>query len=176
MSKTLLLLRHAKSGWDDPTLDDFDRPLNARGRKAAPRIGVYIRDTNLIPDLVLCSAARRAKDTWALVHEAMGDEAEVKLMKSLYLASPSRFLRAIHRVPGRIQRLLVIAHNPGIHELAIRFQGDSIDERTRILSNEMRAKFPTAALAILTFNTGSWSDVTYGQARLQDFVRPRQLQ
>ncbi len=175
MSKTLLLMRHAKSSWNDPTLSDFDRRLNKRGKNAAPRVGIHIREMDVTPDHVLCSAAQRARETWVSVQEVLGDEINVKLMKSLYLASPSQLLRAIHAVPSPVARLLVIAHNPGIQELAVRLEGDPKDARTRALSNQMRTKFPTAALAILTVDADSWSDVAYGQAQLEDFVQPREL-
>lgn len=175
MSKTLLLMRHAKSSWDDPTLDDFDRPLNARGQKAAPRMGGYIESNGLIPDLVVCSTARRTGETWKLMQKSIGDEVQSKMMKSLYLASPSQLLRVIHRVPDGIGRLLVIAHNPGIQELAVRLEAGSDDERTHARSSEVRAKFPTAALAILSVDARSWSETAYGEAQLVDFVRPRQL-
>ena len=175
MPRTLLLMRHAKSSWNDPSLSDFDRQLNNRGQKAAPRIGNHIRDVGLVPDLVLCSTAKRAKETCNLVGEALGPDINVKLLKSLYLASPSQLCRAIHTVPSHIGPLLVIAHNPGIQELACRLERDPMDERTRALSNAMRSKFPTAALAILTMDTNSWSDIAYGQACVEDFICPRDL-
>jgi phosphohistidine phosphatase len=175
MPRTLLLMRHAKSSWNDPALSDFDRQLNNRGRKAALRVGNHIRDMGLVPDLVLCSTAKRAVETWNLVKEALGGDIDVKLLKGLYLASPSQLCRAIHTVPSHNDPLLVIAHNPGIQELASLLAGDPKDERTRVLMNAMRTKFPTAALAILTLNTSSWSDMAYGQAHLEDFICPRDL-
>ena len=175
MLKTLLLMRHAKSSWDDPSLDDFDRPLDARGRKAAPRMGGYIEDNGLIPDLVVCSTARRAHETWKLAGKSMGGEVRSKSTKGLYLASPGQLLRVIQRVSDGIERLLVIAHNPGIQELAIRLEASDGDGRASGRSDEMRAKFPTAALAILSVNARCWSEVAYGKAQLVDFIRPRQL-
>ena len=86
MPRTLLLMRHAKSSWDDPAVSDFDRQLNNRGRKAAPRIGNHIREMGLNPDLILCSTAKRARETCQLVEEALGGDIDVKLLKSLYLA------------------------------------------------------------------------------------------
>ena len=168
-------MRHAKSSWNDPALSDFDRQLSNRGRKAAPRIGNHIRDIGLVPDLVICSTAKRTRETWNLVAEAFGGDINVKLLKSLYLASPSQLCRAIRAVPSDIDPLLVIAHNPGIQELACRLSGDPKDERTRVLSTALHTKFPTAALAILTLDTSSWSDTDYGQASLEDFICPRDL-
>lgn len=168
-------MRHAKSSWNDLAVSDFDRQLNNRGRKAAAQIGKHIRDMGLNPNLVLCSTAKRARETCNLVEEALGDDIDVKLLKSLYLASPSQLCRAIHAVSGHIDTLLVIAHNPGIQELACHLPRDPEDERTRVLSTTIHTKFPTAALAILTSDTSSWSDTAYGQVCLEDFIRPRDL-
>lgn len=165
-------MRHAKSSWDDPALDDFDRPLGPRGRKAARRMGGYIEREGLAPDLVVCSAARRARETWRLAREEIGGDIRSSVTRSLYLASPDRLLRAIRRVPDSAGRLLVIAHNPGIQELAIRLDAD--DGRGSGPSAGMRAKFPTAALAILSVDARSWSEAAGGRARLVKFVRPRQ--
>ncbi len=162
-------MRHAKSSWDDPGLDDFDRPLGARGRTAASRMGAYIADKGPIPELVVCSAARRARETWKLMGKSIGGEVRSTSTEGLYMASSGELLRTIHRISDGIGRLLVIAHNPGIQELAIRLETGGGHAR----SGEMRAKFPTAALAVLSVDTRSWSDVAYGRARLVDFVRPR---
>lgn len=166
-------MRHAKSSWDDPALDDFDRPLGPRGRKAARRMGGYIEREGLAPDLVVCSAARRARETWRLAREEIGGEIRSNVTRSLYLASPDRLLRAIRRVPDSAERLLVIAHNPGIQELAVRLDADTDDGRGSGPSAGMRAKFPTAALAVLSVDARSWSGTAGGRAQLVKFVRPR---
>ena len=166
-------MRHAKSSWDDPDLDDFDRPLAPRGRKAARRMGGYIEREGLAPDLVVCSAARRAHETWRLAREEIGGEIRSDVTRSLYLASPDRLLRAIRRAPDSAGRLLVIAHNPGIQELAVRLDADADDGRGSGPSAGMRAKFPTAALAVLSVDARSWSETAGGRARLVKFVRPR---
>lgn len=166
-------MRHAKSSWDDPALDDFDRPLAPRGRKAARRMGGYIEREGLVPDLVVCSAARRARETWRLACEEIDGGIRSDVTRSLYLASPDRLLRAIRRVPDSAGRLLVIAHNPGIQELAVRLDADADDGRGNGPSAGMRAKFPTAALAVLSVDARSWSETAGGRARLVKFVRPR---
>ena len=173
MSKTLLLMRHAKSSWDDPALDDFDRPLGARGQKAARRMGGYVERNGLAPDFVLCSAARRARETWKLARESIGGEIRSRAARDLYLASPDRLLRAIRSIPDGVGRLLVIAHNPGIQELAVRLDAGADDGRADGPSAEMRAKFPTAALAVLSIDARSWSEAARGRARLMDFAVPR---
>ena len=168
-------MRHAKSSWDDPALDDFDRPLGPRGRKAARRMGGYIEREGLAPDLVLCSAARRAHETWRLAREEIGGEIRSSVTRSLYLASPDRLLRAIRRTPDEAGRLLVIAHNPGIQELAVRLDADADGGRESGPSAGMRAKFPTAALAVLSVDARSWSETAGGRARLVRFVCPRRV-
>lgn len=168
-------MRHAKSSWDDPVLDDFDRPLGPRGRKAARRMGGYIEREGLTPDLVVCSAARRAHETWRLAREEIGGEVRSNVTRSLYLASPDRLLRAIRRAPDGAGRLLVIAHNPGIQELAVRLDADADDGRGSGPSAGMRAKFPTAALAVLSIDARSWSETAGGRARLVKFVCPRRV-
>ncbi len=168
-------MRHAKSSWDDPALDDFDRPLGARGRKAARRMGGYIERRGLAPDLVVCSAARRAQETWKLARESIDGEIRSSAARDLYLASSDRLLRAVRRVPDGVGRLLVIAHNPGIQELAVRLaaDADADDGRADGPSGEMRAKFPTAALAVLSVDARSWSEAAPARARLVDFAVPR---
>ena len=166
-------MRHAKSSWDDPDLDDFDRPLAPRGRKAARRMGGYIEREGLAPDLVVCSAARRAHETWRLARGEIGGEIRSSVTRSLYLASPDRLLRAVRRAPDSAGRLLVIAHNPGIQALAVRLDADADDGRGSGPSAGMRAKFPTAALAVLSVDARSWSETAGGRARLVKFVRPR---
>jgi len=169
--KTLLLLRHAKSSRDDPALDDFDRPLASRGQDAASRMGRYLRDKVGRPDLALCSAALRARQTLDRVVEAFGSDVPVRTLKGLYLAEPSRLLAAIRRVPDDVRCLLVIAHNPGLGTLATQLSvsGDAAMRR------RMAAKFPTGALADIRLDIGHWADAAPDHGRLRDFVVPRDL-
>lgn len=177
MAKTVLLLRHAKSSWSDPGLGDFDRPLNERGSDAAPRMGRYMKEHGLVPDLVLCSAACRALQTWELVAEALdadslGVNCQVKQLRSLYLASPRQLLEAIRRAPHDAERVLLIAHNPGMERLAGLLSGPgSAPEALTRLGEE----FPTGALAELRIEAAKWSDLTERGAKLMRFVVPRQL-
>ncbi|MBH62566.1 MAG: histidine phosphatase [Alphaproteobacteria bacterium] len=175
MSKTLLLMRHAKSIWNDPAVADFDRKLNKRGIKAAARMGTHMRDMGVVPEFTLCSSARRAKETWDLVQDSFDGSVEVKIMKRLYLASPTQILGAVRTVPDSVRYLLVLAHNPGIQELAHRLSSVPKDENARRLGEAVRTKFPTAALVILTMEIGSWTEIDLGGGHLEDFVRPREL-
>ena len=176
MPKTLLLLRHAKSSWSDPTLDDFERPLNPRGRTAAPRMGAFLHKRSLVPELTLCSAARRAVETWSLADATLTASGRspvpTKHLRSLYLAAPSRILTALRRTPDEIERLLVVGHNPGMAHLALSLAGAGSDPESL---HRLQAKFPTASLAVLGFAVEHWRDAGPASGRLVCFVAPKDL-
>ncbi len=163
----LLLLRHAKSDWKDRRLDDFDRPLAPRGRRAAPLIGRYLASQGLEPDLVLCSTAQRAAETLDLVLTALASRPEISYLKTLYLAPPSRLLAVLRRQSPDRSRILLIAHNPGLHHLAIDLAGSGP------AAASLAEKYPTAALA--RFRVSDWAGLGEAPATLLDFVRPRDL-
>lgn len=174
--KRLLLYRHGKSSWDDPRLEDFDRPLAKRGRKAAPEMGKAIAARGWRPDLVLCSAAARTQETCALTAPEIGAEIgggpEVKVLRSLYLASPAQILRQVHRVPDTVERVLVVGHNPGLENLALRLaggEGGSPD------LERLRDKFPTCALAVIALDAERWADTGPAVTRLEAFLRPKDV-
>ena len=169
--KTLLLLRHAKSSRDDPALDDFERPLTSRGQDAALRMGRYLRDKVGKPDLVLCSAAVRTRQTLDRIIEAFGSGIEMRALKGLYLAEPNRLLAAVRRAPDDVRRLLLVGHNPGLGTLATQLcaRGDAA------LLRRMAEKFPTGALAEIRFDIEHWADAAPEHGRLRDFVVPRDL-
>jgi phosphohistidine phosphatase len=162
--KRLHLLRHTKSSWEDPGLADHDRPLAPRGRRTAARIGRHLRDHGVDPALVLCSSARRARETLALLELA----SPVSVEAGLYGASTRGLLERIRRVPAGLPSLLVIGHNPEIESLAIEIAAEGA------LRMQLYAKFPTGALATLEFDR-DWADLAWGGARLTAFVRPREL-
>ena len=170
--KTLLLLRHAKSSWDDLSLADFDRPLAARGQKAAPVMADYLRKKDLRPDLVLLSPAARARETWALVAHTLGGQIEVKELRGLYLGAPSRLLDAVRRAPDRADRVMLIGHNPGMEHLAMVLAGPASKRKAMA---KLHDKFPTAALAEIEFDAGSWKDLARESGRLKRLVWPREL-
>ncbi len=165
----LILLRHAKSDWGDPTLDDFDRPLAARGKRAAPLIGKWLAKKKWCPDLVICSSAQRARETLDLVLPALPSEPEVRYLKSLYLASPSAMIRILQRQPEETRSIMLVAHNPGMENLArylaAEARGPAMDD--------MSEKFPTAALA--HFKLPAWKTLGEEGAELRNFVKPRDL-
>lgn len=169
---TLLLLRHAKSSWDDPALDDFDRSLNKRGTKSATAIGRYLAREKLAPDLVLCSSAVRTRATLSLLLSELPKGAPpVHYSQQLYLAAPDAILEEIRRHAGSAARVMVVGHNPGMHALALSLAGDG--ER-RALS-ELAMKYPTAGLAVITFEADDWSQIRAAGGRLERFVTPRGL-
>lgn len=166
---TILLLRHAKSRWDEPGLADHDRGLAPRGEKAARRIGKTIAARGWRPDLVLCSTARRTRDTWELVEAALPPPpAELKLLKGLYLATPSALLAVLRRQPESARTVVLVGHNPGLQGLAVALAG-------RTASAALREKYPTGGLARLEFDVERWREIAPGGGRLVEFLRPREL-
>jgi phosphohistidine phosphatase len=165
--KRLLLIRHAKSSWDDPALADHERPLAPRGRKATERIAEHLTGSDTTVDMVLCSPARRARETLDLLAPALG-EAEVVVDDDLYGASVPELIERIHDVSDDVASLAVIGHNPGIQDLTV--------ELARHGAHVERAlkKFPTAAVAVLELDT-PWSQLAPGGARLVSFTVPKDL-
>ncbi len=173
--RQLLLLRHAKSSWDRPDLDDAARPLNARGQRAAPLMGRYISGRGLVPDLVLCSTAVRARQTLELVTaewETVGDtETKVTMRSSLYLASAGELSSMVRRMDDEAERVMFIGHNPGMAAFARLLSEEGDPEGLKA----MAAKFPTAALAVIDLDISSWKNTAPGTGVLQSFVRPKDL-
>ncbi len=165
----LLLLRHAKSDWQDRSLDDFDRPLSPRGRRAAPQMGRFLAEQGLEPDLVLCSPARRAVETLELLLTALASAPEISYLKTLYLAPPSRLLAVLRRQSQERGRIMLVGHNPGLHRLALELAG----RQGGPAGHRLAEKFPTAALA--RFQVAEWSTLGQGPAKLMGFVGPRDL-
>lgn len=170
--KTLLLLRHAKSSWDDPRLEDIDRPLAPRGIRAAPLIAAYLVSKRLRPDFVLSSPAARAHQTWSLVAPSLGGEITVKELRGLYLAAPSRLLEAVRRAPDGAACVMLIGHNPGMEHLAVALSGPR--SKPKALA-KLKRKFPTAALAVIEFEAAAWAGVARGDGRLRRMVWPKDL-
>jgi phosphohistidine phosphatase len=169
--RTLMLMRHAKSSWDQPGLADLDRSLAPRGRRAAPLIARHLHDRGLVPDLVLCSPARRVQETWQLMTPVLGGSVASKTLRSLYPGTPSRLLEALRRLPDEIGRTLLIGHNPGLAALAGTLAGAGPPNALE----RMRAKFGTASLAVLSFEIDDWRELAAGGGRLESFVRPKDL-
>ena len=168
MVKQIHVLRHAKSSWDDPSLDDHERPLAKRGRKAAARIAAYIDDGGIRPELVLCSTARRARETFEGISEALGSPT-VHFKADLYDASAGEWLKALRAIDDQVSSVMVIGHNPALAALVLTLAGGGGD------IDRVRNKFPTAALATLSFE-GVWQDLAEGATTLVDYVIPKDLE
>jgi phosphohistidine phosphatase len=165
--RSLYLLRHAKSSWDDPALADHERPLAPRGRRDGKLIAAHLRSKGIAPELVLCSSAARTQVTLESIRPALGDAA-VSVEDGLYGASAHELLGRLRAVPDEAASVLVIGHNPGLHELALALAAPG-GERDRL-----REKFPTAALATLEL-PGDWASLAPGAATLAAYVVPKEL-
>ena len=166
MTLTLILTRHAKSAWDNPALEDFERPLNGRGRSSARKIGQWLVSQGYLPDTVLVSGARRTVETWSRMAGIMPATATMESVPALYLASADIILNVLRARKSPV--IMLIAHNPGIGDFA-----------QRVVANpephEKFQKYPTGATSVIEFDTGSWKDIGWGTGRLVDFVVPRDL-
>jgi phosphohistidine phosphatase len=166
--KILTLLRHAKSGWDDPIVRDFDRPLNPRGRRAARTVAQEMRRLGLDFDLVLASPARRVVETIEAVEGEFGP-LPPDYDERLYLASPETLLDVVHETPAEAARLLLVGHNPGLESLALALAAPGP------LRSEVELKYPTATLAEIALPVEGWDEVCTGAGELRRFIRPRDL-
>lgn len=167
--KQLLILRHAKSSWDDSSLADFDRPLGARGLKTAPLMGRELARRGWLPDLALVSPALRTRDTWRMVSAELPGHVLAQFAEELYEAASGVILARVRQ--AKAETLLVIGHNPGLQQFALRLAGAGSDES---VFKTIEAKFPTAALARFTV-VGDWAELDFGGARLTHCIRPKDL-
>jgi phosphohistidine phosphatase len=162
--KTLHLLRHAKSDWDNPDLSDEQRPLNARGKRDAKRLARHLELHPIEVELILCSPALRARKTLQAIRPALRG-AVWSEEKAIYAASADQLLRLTRRLPKGVDSVLLIGHNPGFDDLT----------STLLPEGKAPAAFPTAALATLTFETDDWKSVAPGTATLAGFLTPADL-
>ncbi len=169
-TKRLFVLRHAKSSWDDPGLEDHERPLAARGRRACVVIAAHIRAAGVEPQLVLCSSSRRTRETL----EGIDPPGERVIEKELYLASAQDVLERLRRLPAELGSVMLIGHNPTSQMLVLRLTHRDDAAANGPERAAVERKFPTGALATLTFE-GEWSELAPGRARLVEFLTPRGL-
>jgi phosphohistidine phosphatase len=178
--RRLVLFRHAKSAW--PDVADHDRPLARRGIRDAPVMGRWLREAGYVPDQVLCSTARRARQTWQLAQPGLSAAPLVTFDRRVYEAAAADLLALIRQTPAAVGTLLLIGHNPALQDLgtllAAASSGGATSTESDALSTgdveRMRAKFPTAAIAVLEPAT-AWPKLAREQARLTAFVTPRDL-
>jgi len=161
--KLLLIMRHAKSSWDNSHLDDFERPLNPRGQKDAPRMGTLLKTKKLLPELILASPAVRVKQTLELMTKTCDYQGKIEWIKDYYGATPNDYIAGIQTVPDKVQKVMIVGHNPGMEDLLN--QWVPIDE-----------KFPTAAIACLEFDLKSWQDLSLKTpAKLHHLWKPKEI-
>jgi phosphohistidine phosphatase len=170
-ARLVYLFRHAKSSWDNPELDDFDRPLAPRGMRACEAMGRYMRLGDVHPDQVFCSASVRTRQTLDQVLPALGEQAKVKYYRGLYLASPQAMLNRLRRTDEAAGSVMLVAHNPGTQSLAHRLAGRGNAEDLAA----MEAKFPTGAVATFIFHGQNWGELGDGTCELHSFVCPRDI-
>ncbi|HEU0066269.1 MAG TPA: histidine phosphatase family protein [Sphingomonas sp.] len=167
--KTLTLLRHAKSGWDDMAARDFDRRLNPKGKRAAAAMGRHMRDEGLVFDHVVASPAMRVVETLEGIAEGYGAALAPEWDRRIYLASAAMLLDVVHDLAEAHARVLMVGHNPGLEDLVLMLAGDGGPLRCAV-----EEKYPTATLAELGVGD-RWGDTRAGAAQLTRFVRPRDL-
>lgn len=169
-AKRLYLVRHAKSSWDEP-LADRERPLAARGRRAAPAMAGYMKREGLVPDRVLCSPATRTRQTWDLMAPILGADVPVSYHDEIYESGPAAVLDLVQRARDADATLMIVGHNPTLELLAEEMVGAGQSK----LRDRLRRKYPTAALAVLELPGDTWQEATFGAATLTRFVRPKDL-
>jgi phosphohistidine phosphatase len=163
MVKTLLILRHAKSSWKEPGLSDHDRPLNKRGRNDVPKMGRLIRRKKLKPQLILCSGAKRARETVELITQVCGYRHEIRFSEALYAAGPEAYIKLLYALDDAYDCVMVAGHNPGLEELLERLTGEE-------------HRLPTAALAQVELPIEKWRELGDSvNGGLTDLWSPRQF-
>ncbi len=166
-------MRHAKSSWDDPKLADHARPLNPRGRKSAAAMRKAMRGLGLSPDLVLVSSARRTQQTLEAL-EPWDETPLIEAMEALYLADRPQLLKILRGVAPTVRSVLLIGHNPGLHELAVALVGPEAMNPANEMTRRLAEGYPTGALAEFAV-AGPWAQLDEGGGRLQRFFAPRDL-
>jgi phosphohistidine phosphatase len=160
--KRLYVLRHAKSSWDDASLADYDRPLNERGLETAPFMGRLMRERGYLPDAVLSSPAKRARETARLASEAAGINLQILFDERIYEASPQTLVKVLSAVDDKAGSAMVVGHNPGMEGLI------------RLLAGETAA-IPTAALAVIDLDIENWSKIDHMSGTLVEVLRPKEV-
>lgn len=165
MKRKILLMRHAKSSWDHEGLKDFDRPLNKRGEKDAPKMGRFLREGLILPELIISSPARRAKETALAVCSQLGYDANrIQWNEDLYFGGPMDYLNAIHKAGDNFFTVMTVGHNPMTADLMAVLGGRAFSHRV-----------PTAAIACFESDADSWSDVQSKSCRLLWVTSPREI-
>jgi phosphohistidine phosphatase len=169
--KRLITFRHAKSGWEQPAIRDFDRALNDKGRRAAATMGRHMRQLGLRFDSVVASPAVRVAETLDAMFDGYGRRMAPSWDRRAYLATAATLLEMVQETPDGVEALMLVGHNPGLEELVLLLTADRAADALR---HQVALKYPTASVAELHV-VGGWSALLPGEARLTRFVRPRDL-
>jgi phosphohistidine phosphatase len=166
-----MVLRHAKSSWDQPDLDDFSRPLNERGIAAAFRIGEEMRKRGLHFDFALASSATRVRETLQRLSEGSGEAISAQFDDGLYMAGGATLLGLLRDLPRPAEDALIVGHNPGLQQLILLLSQPDAQG----LRNRVAAKFPTAALAVVKLDADDWPDIAPGCGTIEQLILSREL-
>ena len=169
--RTLIFLRHAKSSWALPGINDFDRPLNERGNKAAPQMANWLASEGIKLDVIVCSSAKRTRETLAHMQPRLSQEVATILEPNLYLASSATLFECAAKLDDGYETAMLLAHNPGLHDAAL----SSLTTASRRESGEMRSRFPTCACAIISLPIDRWSEITTDIGELNAYMTPKGL-
>jgi phosphohistidine phosphatase len=169
-ARHLILLRHAKSAWPDD-VPDHERPLAPRGRRDAPDAGRWLSKSGYVPDRVLCSTARRTRETWQLAEEKLGAHPQTVFEDRVYGASSEELLDLAQQTSADVRTLLIVGHDPAMRGLTLELASEQPGDAEAVALGRVRTKYPTAAIAVLSFS-GGWAELSPGQAQLTDFVVP----
>lgn len=169
--KKVILLRHAKSSWDDPSLDDHDRPLNRRGKQAAPIIGEWLSHREHMPDVVLCSSSERTRETVSGMRKSVPSLPDPVVERELYHASPCDMRSRLSQLPSNVETVMLVGHQPGLGSLVRKLANGQENRRCK----RAYEHFPTGAAAVLEIDVEDWADIDYAKARFVDFAKPREL-
>jgi phosphohistidine phosphatase len=172
-ARCLILLRHAKSAWPEG-VPDHERPLAPRGRRDAPAAGEWLRKADHVPDRVLCSTARRTRETWQLAEENLGAHPQAFFEDRVYGASSAEVLDLARQTPAGVRTLLIVGHDPAMRGLTLELASEQPRDSEAEALGRVRAKYPTAAIAVLSFSC-DWAELSPGQAHLTEFVVPADL-
>ena len=167
----LTILRHAKSSWDESGLSDFDRPLNGRGRDAAPRVGREMRDRKMAFDSVFASPAVRVRETIDGLARGYGQGLDVQFDQELYLAGAQTLFRKVRGLPATAHSPLLVGHNPGLHDLVLKLTRE--DENA--LREQVSGNLPTAAVVMIELPANRWNEVEWGSGQISELILPREL-
>jgi len=171
LAKTLILMRHSKSSWDNSYKDDFDRPLNSRGRENAQMVAKHIHSWGFKPELTLCSSALRCKQTLELIIPYFPKKMHIRYLDELYLAPEKAILEIIKSIKLSIDQILVIGHNPGLSDLSQSLIYSSNKKNDYFETQQ----FPTSAASIFEMSINNWVNFNLSESKIIDFVTPKNL-